>query len=43
MADFVSNFVAMATGVGCGRVLHYLIVFSPWKWFQWIIWPTKPR
>jgi len=29
MADFVSNFVAMATGVGCGRVLHYPLLFHP--------------
>jgi len=43
MADFVSNSVAMATGVGCGRVLHYPLLFSPWKWFQRIPWPQKPR
>jgi len=43
MADFVSNFVAMATGVDCGRVHHYPRLFSSWKWFQWIPWPQKPR
>jgi len=43
MANFVSNFVAMATGVGHGRVHHYPLRFSPWKWFQWIPWPQKPE
>jgi len=36
MADFASHF-------GCGRVLHYPLLFSPWKWFQWIPWPQKCR
>jgi len=39
MADFVTNFVAMATGVGHGRIHRYTLLFSPWKWFQWIPWP----
>jgi len=42
MANFVSKFVAMATLVSRGRVHHYPLRFSPWKWFQWIPWPPKP-
>jgi len=29
MADFVTNFVAMATGVGHGRIHHYTILYHP--------------
>jgi len=43
MASFVSNFVVMATGVSRGTVHHYPLCFSPWKWFQWIPRPPKPR